>query len=79
MNKYKLTEAPNDKSFQISKFNLDIDSRHRLHTMGIHLKDIFTKQSTSSFGPILIQNMSNNSTKIALGRELAEKIVIECD
>lgn len=79
MHKYKLTEAPTDKSFMISNFNLDIDSRHRLHTMGIHLKDVFIKQNSSNFGPILIQNLSNNSTKIALGRELAEKIVIECD
>ena len=75
----KLTEVLDNKKFKILEFKLDNDVKQRLHTMGIHFNDIYIRQNASSWGPILIQNLSNNASRIAIGRNLAEKILVECE
>ncbi len=49
----------------------------QLFTMGIHSNDIYIKSNGSRNGPVIIRNLSNNASQIALGKELASKILVE--
>lgn len=79
MNNCKLSEAPRNHKFKILEFELDRNIKHRLNTMGIHFKDEYVKENSSTWGPVLIQNISNHASRIALGRNLATKILVECE
>ena len=76
---FKLSDISKEDKFKIMQFDIDIDSRHRLLTMGVHSNDLFVRLNESKFGPILIKNLSNNATSIAVGRDLAERIYIELE
>lgn len=75
----KLTEIPSQKRFRILELQLEPDSRRRLNTMGVHTNDFFVRENESSWGPVLIKNIGSNTSKIALGRNLADKIIVESD
>ncbi len=79
MRTVKLSEAPANQKFKILDFELDNGIKHRLYTMGIHFKDIYIKENNASWGPVLIQNLTNNASRVALGRNLATKILVECE
>ena len=72
-----LNDAPKGKMLKI----LGIDSGQpiirKLNSIGIHINDVLIKHEDSSWGPILISLLSQDSTKLALGRDLAEKISVE--
>lgn len=69
-----LYEAPSEVKLKILEINPSCEARHRLIAMGIQSDDILVKLNNPSFGPVLVQNISNGSTKLAIGRRLAEKI-----
>lgn len=79
MSTCKLSEAPSNQKFKILGFELENSIKHKLYTMGIHFNDDYIKQNNASWGPVLIQNLSNHATRIALGRNLANKIFVECE
>lgn len=73
----KLTDIENNLTFKIIEFNLDQESKRRLSNLGIYRHDLFEKQAGNGSGPVVIRNITCNSTPIAIGRNLAEGIVIE--
>ncbi|MCK5059106.1 MAG: ferrous iron transport protein A [Candidatus Aminicenantes bacterium] len=76
MQKINLNDAPANNELEV----LDIDAgrfaRQRLIAMGIHPGDKLLKFNDASWGPVLIQNVTLNSSKIAIGRRLAQKILV---
>ncbi len=64
--------------FMIININSGKSAKHKLYTMGVHTNDCYIKTIGNGVGgPVIIQNKSNNSTQIAIGRELADKIIVE--
>ena len=53
------------------------DAQKRLSSMGLRIGDTLLKINDISWGPVLVQNISLNSTKLGLGRKIAEKIFVE--
>ncbi len=53
------------------------EAKRRLMSIGIKYSDILIKLNSPSWGALLVKNMSTGSTKIALGRNLAKKIMVE--
>jgi len=44
--------------------------------MGLHMGDKVLKYNENSWCPVLIRNVTLNSAKIAIGKRLAEKIMV---
>lgn len=63
--------------FIITKINSDDNTKQKLFGMGIHLNDKYSKTIGNGNGPVIIQNLSNNSSQIALGKDLASLIIVE--
>ncbi|PKL84756.1 MAG: hypothetical protein CVV22_11250 [Ignavibacteriae bacterium HGW-Ignavibacteriae-1] len=76
MKELNLLQAELGRNFVIEKIDLDKESKLRLHTMGIHARNIYVKTGGNSASPVLISNVSNMSTPIALGQNLASNIYI---
>lgn len=73
---FRLTEIENNVGFIISDFVLDRESQRRLNNMGIYKRDKYFRSAGNGNGPVIIQNISNNATPIAIGRELADGILV---
>lgn len=71
-----LADAPPDILLVIRDFNSDPEINRRLQSMGLHLNDNLIKLNNSKWGPILLQNVTNQANKLALGRDLADKILV---
>lgn len=76
MSEIKLTEAPVNEELEIVKFYTGTTARHRLNAMGLHPRDKLIKITNGKWGPVLIQNISSGSSRIAIGRGLADKITV---
>ena len=76
MEKINLNDAPVDMELEVLDINAGRSARKRLIAMGIHPGDKLIKFNDSSWGPVLIQNVTLNSSKIAIGRRLALKILV---
>lgn len=76
MNKINLEDAPAKIELEVLEINAGRFARKRLITMGVHPGDKLIKFNDSSWGPVLIKNVTLNSTKIAIGRRLAHKIMV---
>ena len=74
-----LADAPNNINLKVSNISSREDFRRRLFSMGVFINDLVTKQNVNKNGPVLIKNLSNGSSKIALGRILANQIFVEYD
>ncbi len=72
-----LTEAVKEKKLRINAILSGREALRRLSSMGIHVDDELIKLNNPKWGPILVQNISNGTSKMALGRGLAEKILVE--
>ncbi len=77
MAKIKLTDAPADKKLKIKEITAGGDIKRHLTIMGLHVNDILIKQTWAKWGPVLVQNLSNSESKVAIGRGLADKIIVE--
>lgn len=71
-----LLEAPSNDQLEVHEINAGANAKKRLIAMGIHVGDKIVKFNGSSWGPVLIQNVTTNSTKIAIGQRLASKIQV---
>jgi Fe2+ transport system protein FeoA len=71
----KLTEIDNNIDFRIVEFRLDFESKRRLNNMGICRDDLYERQAGRGNGPIIIRNISTNSTPIAISKDLADGII----
>lgn len=73
----KLSDAPALIDLRIVSIDAGADSKKRLSSMGLHVNDVLIRITNAKWGPILIQNNSNSDSKVALGRGMAEKIIVE--
>lgn len=76
MKDINLEHAPAHTELEVLAIEAGLFAKKRLIAMGIHTGDKLLKFSDSSWGPVLIQNVTLNSTKIAIGRRLAQKILV---
>ena len=76
MKKVDLVSAPSEMVLEINEIEAGSIAKKRLISMGIHVGDKLIKYSKSFWGPVLIKNITLNSSKIALGRRLAAKIKV---
>jgi len=72
-----LVDVPADKRVKIVKISGGYGIHRKLLSMGFHKDDILELDSKSIFkGPVLIKNL-NSETSVALGRGIAQKIMVE--
>ena len=72
-----LLEAPRNKALKIIDLIGGEGFRRRLFSMGFHKGDIVEFDSQAIFrGPLLVRNVSAD-TRVALGRGIAQKILVE--
>ncbi len=72
-----LSDAPAEKRLKVLNINAGQDIKKRLSVMGLHINDVLIKQTWAKWGPILVENTSNSNSKVAIGRGLADKIMVE--
>jgi len=72
-----LAEAPAERKLKVVQVNAGSDIKKHLSVLGIHIDDILVKQTWAKWGPILVSNESNGYSKVAIGRGLADKIMVE--
>jgi Fe2+ transport system protein FeoA len=74
-----LNQVPNGKPYKIIEITASLESRKKLLALGIHVGDFINKINQSRWSPVLIQNLTTNSSKIAIGHGLARKIMVRDD
>lgn len=73
----RLTEAPQGVPLRIRDILGGQGVRRRLIALGFHLGDLIERDSNALFGgPILVKNLSTEIS-VALGRGVAQKIMVE--
>ncbi len=77
MRDLNLINAVSNRKFLIKAIDSERESKLRLHSMGIHALGIYEKKGGGGNGPVLISNLSNNSTPVAIGKDIASRIYIE--
>lgn len=77
MGQINLAEAPAERKLKVLEINAGSDVKKRLAVMGLHTNDVLVKQTWAKWGPILVSNESNSNAKVAIGRGLADKIIVE--
>lgn len=76
MTHINLLKAPSNVELEVKEIDAGIMAKKRLISMGIHAGDCLVKYNDSSWGPVLVQNVTTNSTKIAIGKRLASTIKV---
>jgi len=72
-----LAQAPEDTPLKIVEIFGGHGVRRRLFALGFHKNDLIELDSQSIFrGPILVKNLTSD-TSVALGRGIAQKIMVE--
>jgi Fe2+ transport system protein FeoA len=69
-----LVGAPANTELEALEINAGQTAKKRLISMGIHTGDKLIKYNGAPWGPVLVKNITLNSTKIAIGRGLASRI-----
>jgi Fe2+ transport system protein FeoA len=77
MVKINLVDAPAGKELTVLQLEAGMEARKRLISMGIHAGDKLVKTGNSTWCPVLVQNVTLNSSKIAIGNRLASRIMVE--
>jgi len=72
----RLIATDNKSHFTITDFNLGREQKRRLFNMGIYSNDLYERVAGNGSGPIVIKNITSNSNPIAVGRRLAEHIMV---
>jgi Fe2+ transport system protein FeoA len=76
MTNINLVEAPPNSELEVIEIDAGTSAKQRLISMGVHAGDKIIKYNGSSWGPVLIKNITLDSSKIAIGRGLAAKILV---
>ena len=76
MTNINLVEAPSEKELEVIGIKAGTTAKQRLISMGFHAGDKIIKYNGSSWGPVLIKNITLDSSKIAIGKGLASKILV---
>ncbi len=72
-----LTNAPSNKNLRVVSINAGTTAKQRLISLGIHVGDEIVKLNENGRGPVLVKNVTLNSSKIAIGYGLAMKIFVD--
>ncbi len=72
-----LYDAPVNKNLKVVGINSGREAKRRLLSIGIRQSDILIKLTSPPWGAILVKNVSTGATKVAVGRNLAKKIMVE--
>ena len=76
MNALTLNTIPRDVAHEIVEIRAGMEAKRKLLAMGIHVGDIIVKLNQPHWSPVLIRNLTTNSSKLAIGQGLARKIVV---
>jgi Fe2+ transport system protein FeoA len=76
MKDINLLDAPPKKELEVLEINADHKAKQRLISMSIHMGDKLMKYNGLSWCPVLVKNITLDSTKIAIGHRLASKIMV---
>ncbi len=75
MTKLKLTEIGADKKCKVVAFNGGPNMKTKLENLGVRIGNEITVNNNSFMGgPITVMS---GSTKVAIGRKMAERIIVE--
>ncbi len=73
----KLSEAPEGVTLRLVDIRGGHGVRRRLMALGFHKGDLIERNSQALFGgPILVKNITCDAS-VALGRGIAQKIIVE--
>lgn len=76
MNPLPLILAPRDIPQRIVDFSAGQEAKRKFLAMGLHVGDTILKLNEPHWSPVLIRNLTSNSTKIAIGQGLARKMLV---
>ena len=79
MTNINLVDAPSNSELEVIEIEAGTSAKQRLISLGVHSGDKIIKYNGSSWGPVLIKNITLDSSKIAIGRGLASKILVSYD
>lgn len=71
-----LNQVPVSKPYKIVQITAGLEARKKLLSLGIHVGDFISKINQSRWSPVLIRNITTQSSKIAIGHGLARKILV---
>jgi Fe2+ transport system protein FeoA len=76
MNIMSLDQAPRDIAQEIVEIASGEEAKRKLLAMGVHVGDAIVKLNSARGCPMLIRNVTTRSSKIAIARGLARKILV---
>lgn len=72
-----LADAPTNCELVIIGIDAGKEAKKRLSTLGLQIFDRLIKQNDNKWGPVLLNSVTGDPNKIAIGRRLARKIIVE--
>lgn len=72
-----LAEAYPERKLKVVDIRSGYEARRRLNSMGLHIDDYIVKINYSKHGPVIFRNAIQQSQVLAIGYNLAEKIIVE--
>ncbi|MFP4527966.1 MAG: ferrous iron transport protein A [Candidatus Kapaibacterium sp.] len=72
-----LKDAPANTRLRVQNIDAGNEAKRRLRMLGIHVDDVLIKRRLNRMGPVLVEYAAGDSSKIAIGRGLAKKIIVE--
>ena len=76
MNPTPLDQVPVNSPRGIVGIRAGVEAKRKLLAMGLHVGDTVVKLNEPHWSPVLIRNLTSESTKIAIGQGLARKILV---
>ncbi|HOW44445.1 MAG TPA: FeoA family protein [Candidatus Aminicenantes bacterium] len=76
MNPTPLDQVPVNSPRRIVEIRAGVEAKRKLLAMGLHVGDTVVKLNEPHWSPVLIRNLTSESTKIAIGQGLARKILV---
>ncbi len=76
MNILTLDQAPCQIPHEIVEIKAGVEAKRKLLAMGLHVGDAIVKLNHPHWSPVLLRNLTSRSSKIAIGRGLARKILV---
>ena len=72
-----LLQAPENIPLTIIEIKSGIELKKQLSTLDIYIEESIVKLKGARFGPIVIQKVKEGNEKFAIGRGVAEKIIVD--
>lgn len=76
MNPTPLDQVPANVPQRLVEVRAGAEAKRKLLAMGLHVGDILVKLNDPHWSPVLIRNLTTESTKIAIGQGLARKMLV---